>query len=92
MDLSTLADNDEDEVDEEFQSLFSQLSNDDEEVTLEDYLTFDDNLSTSVGQINTNLEDWHETAREEVIRDVVSEREFSTNSSSDDESDDNDND
>ena len=59
---------DEDEVDEEFQSLFSQLSNDDEDITLEDYLTFDDNLSTSVGQINTDLVDWRETARESHSR------------------------
>ena len=78
---------DEDEVDEEFQSLFSQLSNDDEDITFEDYLTFDDNLSTSVGQINTDLVDWRETAREEAIRDVQSEQGVSTISSSDDESD-----
>ena len=53
-----------------------------EDVNLQDYLTFDDNLPTSVGQINTDLVDWRETAREEAIGNVLNEQRISTISSS----------
>ena len=58
---------------------------------MQDYLTFDDNLPTSVGQINTDLVDSRETAREEAIGNVLSEQGVSTISSSDNESDEEDN-
>ena len=34
---------------------------------MEDYLTYDDILAISVGQIKTDLEDWRKTGREEAI-------------------------
>ena len=40
------------EIDEEFESLLTQLR-EDNEITVEDFVTFDDNLTTSTGQINT---------------------------------------
>ena len=42
----------EDQGDEDFQSFFYQLSNDDEDATLEDYLMFNDNLATWADQVN----------------------------------------
>ena len=51
-------------------SLFTQLREDDE-ITVEDFVTFDDNLTTSTGQINTNLIDWRQQAQEEAIKEVV---------------------
>ena len=53
---------------------------------MQDYLTFDDNLPTSVGQINTDLVDWRETVREEAIGNVLNEHGVSTISSSGNES------
>ena len=50
---------------------------------MSNYLIFDDNLSTSVGQINTDLEDWRERAKEEAIRDILNEQGASKISSSD---------
>ena len=47
----------EDEIDEEFETLLSQLREDDD-ITVEDFITFDDNLTTSTGQINTYMIDW----------------------------------
>ena len=44
-------------IDEEFNSLFTQLSEDDE-ITVEDFLIFDDNLTTSTGQTNADLINW----------------------------------
>ena len=41
----------------EFESLLTQLREDDE-ITVEDLVTLDDNLTTSTGQINTDLGDW----------------------------------
>ena len=51
-------------------SLFTQLREDDE-ITVEDFVTFDDNLTTSSGQINANLIDWRQQAQEEAIKEVV---------------------
>ena len=51
-------------------SLFTQLREDDK-ITVEDFVTFDDNLTTSTGQINTNLIDWWQQAQEEAIKEVV---------------------
>ena len=45
------------EIDEEFESLFTQHREEDE-ITVEDFVTFDDTTTTSTGQINTNLIDW----------------------------------
>lgn len=45
--------------------------------------SFDDNPATSVGQINADHVDWHETSRKESIRGVFSEQEVFTISSSD---------
>ena len=39
-------------MDGEFESLLTQLR-EDGEITAEDFVTFDDNLTTSTGQINT---------------------------------------
>ena len=44
-------------IDEEFNRLFTQLSEDDE-ITVEDFLIFDDNLTTSTGQTNADLINW----------------------------------
>ena len=45
-------------IDEGFESLLIQLREDDE-ITDEDFVKFDDNnLTTSIGQINTDLIDW----------------------------------
>ena len=60
------------EIDEEFESFLTQLRIDDD-ITVEDFVTFDDNLTTSTGQINTDLKDWQEQAREETIKEVVSD-------------------
>ena len=40
-------------------------------MTVEIVVTFDDNLTTSTGQINTDLIDWRQQAREEAIKEVV---------------------
>ena len=58
------------EIYEEFESLLTQLR-EDHEFTVEDFVTFDDNLTASTGQINTNLIDWRQQAREEAIKEVV---------------------
>ena len=60
------------EIVPEFESLLTQLREHDE-ITFEDFVTFDDNLATSTGQINTDLKDWQEQAREEAIKEVVSD-------------------
>ena len=59
----------EGEVDEEFESLLAQLREDDD-ITVEAFITFDDNLTTSIGQINTDMVDWRQQAREDVIQEV----------------------
>ena len=51
------------EIDE---NLLTQLCEDDE-ITVEDIVTFDDNLTTSTGQINTNLIDRRQQARAGAI-------------------------
>ena len=58
------------EIDEEFESLLTQPCEDDK-ITIEDFITFDDNLTTQAGQINTDLIDWQQQAREEAIKEVV---------------------
>ena len=58
------------EIDEEFESLLTQLREDDE-ITVKDFVTFGDNLTTSTGQINTDLIDWRQQAREEAITEVA---------------------
>ena len=58
------------EIDEKFESLLTQLQEDDE-ITAEDFVTFDDNLTTSTCQINIQLIDSRQQAREEAIKDVV---------------------
>ena len=60
------------EIDEEFESLLTQRREDDE-ITVEDFFTFDENLTTSTVQINTDLIDWRQQAREEAIKEVVSD-------------------
>ena len=45
------------EIYEEFESLVTQLR-EDHEFTVEDFVTFDDNLTESAGQINTDFIDW----------------------------------
>ena len=60
----------EGEVDEEFESLLAQLREDDN-ITVEDFITFDDNLTTSIGQINTDMVDWRQQAREDAIRRIA---------------------
>ena len=51
-------------------NLLTQLR-DDKDITVEDFITFDDNVMTSPGQINTDLVDWREKAREQAIKDVA---------------------
>ena len=58
------------EIDEEFGSLITHLREDDE-ITVEAFVTFNDNLTKSTGQINTDLIDWLQQAREEAIKEVV---------------------
>ena len=58
------------EIDKEFESLLTQLR-EDGEITVEDFVTFDDNLATSTCQINTDLIDWRQQAREEAVKEVV---------------------
>ena len=56
--------------DEKFGGLLTELQEDDE-ITAEDFVTFDDNLTTSTCQINTHLIDSRQQAREEAIKEVV---------------------
>ena len=58
------------EIDEEFESPLTQPREDDE-ITIEDFVSFDDNLTTLAGQTNTNLIDWRQQAQEEAIKEVV---------------------
>ena len=58
------------EIDEEFGSLITNLREDDE-MNVEAFVTFNDNLTISTGQINTDLIDWLQQAREEAIKEVV---------------------
>ena len=39
-------------------------------LNVEDFITLDDNLTTSTGQINTNMIDWRQQAREDAIQEV----------------------
>ena len=52
------------------ESLRAQLREDDD-ITVEDFITSDDNLTTSIGQINTNKVDWRQQAREDAIQEVL---------------------
>ena len=47
------------EIDEEFATLLNQLR-DADDITVEDFITFDDNVTTSPGQINIDLVVWRE--------------------------------
>ena len=58
------------EIDEEFESLLTQLREDDG-ITVEDFVTVDGNLTMSTGQVNTDLIGWRKQAREEAIKEVV---------------------
>ena len=58
------------EIDEELESLPTQLHEDDK-ITVEDFVTFNDNLTTSTGQVNTDLIDWRQEAREQAIKEIV---------------------
>ena len=58
------------EIDEEFESLLIQFREDDQ-TTVDDFVTFDDNLPTSTGQVNMDLIDWRQQAREEAIKEVM---------------------
>ena len=53
------------EIDEQFATLLNQFRNYDD-ITIEDFITFNDNATTSPGQINTDLVEWREKAREEA--------------------------
>ena len=78
------------EIYEEFESLVTQLR-EDHEFTVEDFVTFDDNLTESAGQINTDFIDWWQQAREEAIKEVVpdtSSASQAVNTVSDDDEDD----
>ena len=55
---STCYDN---EINEIFATLLNQLRHDDN-ITVEDFITFDDNITTTLGQINTDLVDCREKA------------------------------
>ena len=57
-------------IDEEFQSKFQQLSCS-EDVSLEEFVGFDDNLVTSENEINSHLVDWCETSCQEAIKEVL---------------------
>ena len=59
----------ESKIVEEFATLFNQRRDDD--ITVKDFITFDDNVTTSPGQINTDLVVWREKIWEEAIEDVV---------------------
>ena len=39
---------------------------------MQDFITFDDNVTTFPGELNSDLVSWREKAREEAIEDVVS--------------------
>ena len=58
------------EIGEEYQSLLTQLCENDE-ITVEDFVTFDENLKISTVKINTDLIDWRQQTREEAIKKVV---------------------
>ena len=58
------------EIDEEFESLLTQLW-EYAQITVEDFVTFNDNLTISTGQINTDLMDWQQQAWQEAIKEVV---------------------
>ena len=51
-------------------SHLTQLCEDDK-ITVEDFVTFDDNLTISTGQINTDLMDWRQQAWDEAFKEVV---------------------
>ena len=81
----------EGEIDEEFETLLAQLRVDDD-ITVEDFITFDDNLTTSTGQINTDMIDWRQQAQEDAIQELSPDVSGSIQSeviSDDDEEEDN---
>ena len=55
------------EIDEEFESLLTQLRENDE-ITVEDFVTFDDNLTISTGQSNTDLTDWDNNLERKLLQ------------------------
>ena len=58
------------EIDEEFAIILNQLC-DDDDITVQEFITFDDHVTISCGQINTDFVNWREKAREEAIENVV---------------------
>ena len=55
------------EVDKEFGTLLNQLR-DDDDITVEDFIMFDDNVTKYPGQINTDLVDSKEKPWEDVVQ------------------------
>ena len=55
------------EIDKEFESLITQLC-EEGEITVEHFVAFDDNLTTSTCQKNTDLIGWRQQAREEALK------------------------
>ena len=80
-------------IDEEFQSTFQHLSCS-EDVSLKEFIGFDDNLVTLENEINNDLVDWGETSCDEAARKVLpikrqaSVEEQSESEESDEEEDD----
>ena len=60
----------ENDIDEEFQNLLTQHC-ENNKITVKDFITFDDDLTTSINRINTNLVDWRQQARYEAIQEVL---------------------
>ena len=61
----------DEEFDDEFATLLNQLRDDVDDITIKDFTMFDDNVTTSPGQINSDLIAWWEKALEEAIEDVI---------------------
>ena len=54
------------EVDEEFEELFKELTAG-EDISMEEFITFDDNVPSGMGEIDINAIDWRVTVRIEAI-------------------------
>ena len=59
-------------MNEEFENRLTQFREDDE-ITVEGFVTFNDNLTTSTGRISNDLIDWRQQAREEAIKEIVTD-------------------
>ena len=64
---STCKDN---KIEKEFATLLNELG-DDYSITVKDFITSENNVTTYPCQINTDLFDWREKAWEEAIEDVL---------------------